>query len=607
MKNNTKAFDSSLEESVRHTDNVIGYIHQKLFQTQDNRIPSNVNTFYESMDHTDWMNQNQEQYNNGQFAEYLNSTKPELSKVADIYTNPAHYKVLRETCLEASQLDAGPTRDAVADILDRFRLDIINESSSMNAPTSYVQGFNTQAFAILTDIYSDPILNQVTTLYSTQQPKFSIPRMFLKATVKEFDGTITEKRFPSNTDIMRSRGIEFTKVFPANKDNIHIPDIYADLITGGAATSSNSRINRKGFVIKKVTLSYNGVTRDHDVMLRTNGDSLFDYTFDFILEPGVANSPSVLAKASGDLNYGTNSLTLLFTYTNARTKQPISGITTISISGNIRLVSKDDPNHLGREFVSILNQRYDVDVDITESFVIKQTVEQIQDFTAIWKIDLYKTYALAIKNQIMKNKDYDLAQVLVDNEIEYKRHGSFFTFDMANYRDMHAMLSPNNIIDLFACIIPTLIACNKVVYRNFNAEPQFYLCGMDTCTMLESLQHYKVSMTNQYTGDIGSSSSSGLGVSNNQSIAFNSKKILYSMHLPTDKIYTVYKTSDSDLSRTVIADIVFKGIYLTEEMQQGNKLTIISTRTAIEILRPDAIGCVQVKNYEEFLNISPLV
>jgi hypothetical protein len=63
----------------------------------------------------------------------------------------------------------------------------------------------------------------------------------------------------------------------------------------------------------------------------------------------------------------------------------------------------------GRTYVELYNENIDITIDPNEDFLISLTEEDLQDFNAIFNIDLLRMMSEAIKKQIILQKDYDLA------------------------------------------------------------------------------------------------------------------------------------------------------------------------------------------------------
>ncbi len=207
---------------------------------------------------------------------------------------------------------------------------------------------------------------------------------------------------------------------------------------------------------------------------------------------------------------------------------------------------------------------------------------------------------MAIKTQILLNKDFDLAYYLRANEPEMILNGSSATFDVDYFKDMNNHISPNSYLDIFKGIVPKISVINRNIRKVFRADPQFLVCGMKCAAMLESLQQYAISYPDVQTGQMG------YGQGNNTmhgsgDVDFRKQTILHCDAIPEDKLYVVYRAPSDDLTRTAIVDLIYKPLYVIEEITNAIKRTYIRSRTALEVTNPDALGVIDIKNYEHFI------
>lgn len=170
---------------------------------------------------------------------------------------------------------------------------------------------------------------------------------------------------------------------------------------------------------------------------------------------------------------------------------------------------------------------------------------------------------MAIKTQILLNKDFDLAYYLRANEPEMIANGSFSTFDVDYFKDMNNHISPNSYLDIFKGIIPKISIVNRNIRKVFRADPQFLVAGMKSAAMLESLQQYAISYPDTFTGQIGYSQSNNT-VHGTSNVDFRKQTILYCDAIPEDKLYVVYRAPSDDLTRTAIVDLIYKPLYVIE-------------------------------------------
>lgn len=198
----------------------------------------------------------------------------------------------------------------------------------------------------------------------------------------------------------------------------------------------------------------------------------------------------------------------------------------------------------------------------------------------------------AIKTQILLNKDFDLAYFLEAAETEMLANGAFQTMNLGNYDASGGLLYPGNLVDIAKSVIPRIAMTNRVVHRNFRAEPQFLLTGLRTAALLETMQKWSPKITNYTDGEAGYVV---------EGSTFMKQTILTSPAISDDSIYTMYKAPNDNLSRAVFIDFIYKPLYIIEEITNSQKRTFVKSRTAMELCNPTAVGCVKVNGMSDIL------
>lgn len=211
----------------------------------------------------------------------------------------------------------------------------------------------------------------------------------------------------------------------------------------------------------------------------------------------------------------------------------------------------------------------------------------------IYNIDLVRTLSQAIKQQVMLNKDFDLSYYLQAYEADMATNGASRVVDFDVLRDMNGTLSPNNVVNIFQSIVPFISSVSRQIRSNYRADPQFLLAGMKTASVLESLQQYYAKFSDNNNGEVGSTGSSAGG--------FRNQTVLSSDALPENKIYVIYKAPSDDLARSTIVDLIYKPLYIIEEVTNSVKRTFVKSRTALEFVRTESMGVVEVRNYDRYL------
>lgn len=480
-------------------------------------------------------------------------------------------------------LDAHTKRSIFA-IAEREREMLLEESINIG-PSAAVVGYAVSYFPILTDIYSDPILAQIATTYPVNKPIITIPKVKIESSVKNSDGTVSSYRLPTSSQLVRTSEEDIT-VIPGRVNNLFT------MSNGGNSmvTADNAFLNKRYFVINRIDYTDAlAAPQSVDVMIRPDSRGQINYTFQ--IDEG---TDKVEITIIGNVNWDNGNVQYNATLTNITT--PANGADSVITGLNAKAVFSARTGDIGRVRVDLRMSGWDINIDVRDSFEIKLDQEVIQDYSDIYEIDMIRTLSMAIKNQMLYNKDYDLAYYLGMYEPEYKAFGSYSTFDMGNYVASSGSFSPSNILDIFKGIIPSITTVNRNIRKVFRAEPQYLIAGMHTASLLESLQSFMVGFQDTKMGDAGFSSQ-------NAAIDFRKQRILACDPIPDNKIYAVYRAPNDDLTRTAIVDLIYKPLYIIEEIDNSQRRTFVKSRTAIELTAPEAIGCIEMKNYEQWLGI----
>jgi len=158
----------------------------------------------------------------------------------------------------------------------------------------------------------------------------------------------------------------------------------------------------------------------------------------------------------------------------------------------------------------------------------------------------------AIKQQILINKDFDLSYFLQGAQTDIAANGAMVTVDFDNYKLAGADYSPNSSLDVFKNIAPKIAYIQGVIRRNFNMYPSYIVSGLNTASMLRSLQDMIVSMPG-VQGDLGFSGSVA---------SFLKLKVLESATIPDDDIYLSTKAPQNALENSTILDLIYMPLYI---------------------------------------------
>lgn len=220
--------------------------------------------------------------------------------------------------------------------------------------------------------------------------------------------------------------------------------------------------------------------------------------------------------------------------------------------------------------------------------------EDIQDYQAIFKIDIIRTLSEAVKRQILLNKDTDLAYFLLAAEADMAANGTSLSLNLATYENAAGRFEPDNIIDIFKAVIPRIAILSGTIRRNFNMYPSYIVAGLKTAALLRSLQTLAISMPGIGQGD-GNFGWAG------DSAQFLKMKVLESNAIGEGKIYLSTKAPNDALEKTTIVDLIYQPIYIVTEITDGNSRNFVKARTLIEIPRTDGLGVINVTGLVDFV------
>jgi hypothetical protein len=192
------------------------------------------------------------------------------------------------------------------------------------------------------------------------------------------------------------------------------------------------------------------------------------------------------------------------------------------------------------------------------------------------------------------NKDHDLAFYLQASQSEIAANGASVTMDFNNYNQSTSTLNyvPSTALDVFKNIAPKIAYVQGAIKRNFGMYPSYIVTGLNTATMLRSLQDMAVSMPG-LQGDLGFSGSIA---------SFLKLKVLESPAIADNDIYLSTKAPQNALEQSTILDIIFMPLYIVSETTDGNARTFVRSRTMLDISRTEGLGYINCQNLESVIN-----
>ena len=515
-----------------------------------------------------------------------------INEHSDDLSNPAGaLKMITDNGMFRAYMDAltegldPAVRGSVLGVANRQREMLLTEAA--NVPGSTLSfGWTVLSFPILVDIYAEPIVSELCNVYPVSSPVASIPRIKIMAYIRGYSGAVTQVKIPTMTQSVRPGALALTVNPAAANDMFAI----ATLAVGPATVTADLyRINRRYTLITSVTTTEDpadggaNITHVTNVVIKPDNRSQFIGTFTFNDKLGVA----VVGSLTGHINYDSSIFSFNVIYSGGT-----SANTCASAVLSMRFMPTNTMN--GRVRVKIESEMTDITIDPNEDFLIELPPEDIQDFQAIFKIDIIRTLSEAIKRQIMLNKDTDLAYFLLAAEADMAMNGTAITLNLANYDISGGKFQPNTIIDLFKAVIPRIAILSGMIRRNFNMYPTYMVAGLKTSALLRSLQTLAMAMPGIGQGD------GGFGWTGDTA-SFLKMKVLESNAIDEGKIYLSTKAPNDALEKSTIIDLIYQPIYIVTEVTDGNTRNFVKARTLIEIARADGLGVINITGMDNHL------
>lgn len=498
-------------------------------------------------------------------------------------TDEGMFRAYMDALTEGCDVDV---RSKVMAVANRNREQILTEAA--NVPTSsFATGWTVLSFPILVDIYSEPIIAELCNVYPVSGPIISVPRIKIRAEVKSYDGnTTTSYSIPSSGDLVRPNTIE-SNITPGTNTN---------LFTAAGVSSDDFKMNRRYTFVNKIKVTEtagDSSTAEHeiDVTFKPDNRSQFVGEFSFVESAtGSTDEATITCSYTGHINYDTGIISFQIIFSSGT-----SGTTYVCNYSTISM--RFVPTHTmnGRTKVIIEVENIDLTIDGQEDFLIDLPIEDVQDFKAIFKIDLVRTISEAIKRQILLNKDSDISFFLQSVEGEMATNNTAQTVDLAAYSSQAGAgeYTPATVTDVLKAILPRISIIMSRIRKSFNMYPTIAVSGLRTTALLRSLQDMTANIPN-LRGEIGWSGTTS---------QFMKLKILESSVIPDNKIYFTTKAPSNALEKSTIVDFIYNPLYIVQEITDGNTRNFVRSRTSIEILRTDGLGVLTVNNMDDYVGV----
>ncbi len=445
-------------------------------------------------------------------------------------------------------------------LLDREREMYIEEASSILTSPQAI-AYAVASFPMLINIYADPMLSKVVTIYPYDKPVMTIPRLRWVAKVIDEAGNTTEHLFPTATEMIRP---QFKEI------NVNASDNLFDIL---AVQKGDFRISKRNYRMTSLNVTYGGA--DYDILISAEADARGN-----VIKDGISINGGIF-KLQAQVNFETGAITWSVVTITA----PTSAVVFNTAKNRFRMFG----NGNGRQVVKSFPRQdiIDVPADIEDSFEVENIEEVIQDWKALYDINILAELKNHVKDQIKLNRDYEIADLLEGNMVYADTIGQLVTVDLTSFIG-NAAARPATVQDIFKNIVPPIKALIERMRRQNNMEVQYLVCGIDVSAVLKSLQEFAIRMEGM-TGQTGFSGASG---------AFAKLEIVASFAIQPNLIHLI--TEATTLGQSSLVFVMYKPLYIITETTNSIRRTFIKSRTWVGIVRPEGIGTVVLEGYDNY-------
>lgn len=543
-------------------------------------------------------------------AKYLFEHRKELETPDGIYATLANDESYNRYI---SQLTEGFSEEqviSVRPILDHQRMMVLEEAANISS-SPIAPAYAITYFPILTDTYMDDILYKAITHHTTNEPVMTFPKLSLSAKISNSDGTIVNAPFPRARYLIHAKPEKLNLIPKATNNLFHMSHSYPNEVN-----DKLSFINKRYFVVDTLHVQITDTTSnviDKEVVIAIRPDARGQINKDFEFTDG---DYVISGSLIGNVNWDKGLVVYSVVFGNGK---PGHEYSVLHLETSVLFTART--GDIGRVKITMNMKGWDVDVDVKEDFEFDLHTEMLQEYTDIYNIDMAKSFSEAIKNQILLNRDHDICNLLRSVEPELKTMNTYETLDFQIFRDTRSMLSPGFIGSIFQTIAPRISIVSRHIYINNNVIPQFILTGIRAAAVLEQLQEFAVTLPSYRQGLVGFDNLHAMNIHVN---VFLKNIILSSPALDDDKLYLIYKPDDltiktdqnpevsklameDRLRSTVLANVIYKPLYIVEEITNSVKRTFIRSRTTLELFRPEGVGCINIRGLRDILTSNPEV
>lgn len=455
-------------------------------------------------------------------------------------------------------------------MFDRQREVLLEESSSLLGSPDAIT-YAVTSFPMLVDIYSDPLLSKVVSVYPSNVPTMTIPRLKWVSKIIDHLGNITEVEFPTSTKSVRNGSVEPIMVGQS-------ANVFNALSIG--AEKAQFRLNKRNF--KVVQLVVNDGTADKAVDVIAVADARGNFAAEGLTLADGTGAVVSTFKLQGQINFESGDVTwsiinlsgTVLSAVQAKIKLRVMGV------GNGKAVVKARP----------MQDVLDINCDIEDSFEIENIEEVIQDWKSLYNLDIIAQLKGFIKDQIKLNRDFEIADLLESNIPAAIKYGHYREIDLSLFA-ADTNTKPATVQDIFKNIIPVLIALTEKIRKSTRMEIKYLVTGIDSAAILKSLQQFAIKF-DKYEGTTGFE-----GTAANLS----NLEIITSHAIGDEYIHLIPKSES--LAQSTIVEISHKPLYVITETTNSVKRSFVKSRNWIGIVRNEALGVIKLKGYQVALGL----
>lgn len=514
-----------------------------------------------------------------------------LENITSVFGSATGYANFEATLLEGLTESFDTLEcDTLKALLKRQKDVILQESTTvMSSPEA--MSFAVASFPMLIDIYAEPMLSKVVTVYPYDKPTLTIPRIkWIAVNVDEY-GQTTEYEYPTATKNLR---LNLKTVQMNQSDNVYaglqrvarLTDPEAPLLSAGEFRISNRNIRITG--MKVTTEDAQGVKTTEVVdtfgIIDAKGNFFLD---DIQVGSRTFRIQGTFVQSNGRFTWGVTDLTPA-----AISNQLTDSVTFEELTFQFKLFGNGINKAVMR--TKPLMSTVEVNCDLEESWEISEIEEILQDWKALWNMDILSLLKDHIKDQMKLNKDAEIADLLYGNIPASKKYGMYREFDLTAFMQSNgvgAMTRPTNVMDIFKNIYPIFVDLIDQMRKRVKMEPRYIVCGTKAGSILKSLQQFETSLIGQ-VGEIGQVKGAP---------AINKFEIIVSDAVEEDLIYLVVKNEQYNLS--TILEVTYKPLYVIVETTNSKRRTFIKSRGWIGIVRNEGIATIKVKNFNNYFGV----